>query len=175
MKKNALFIVILLFCLSLSVFAEGKPKIAIIILEENVDKKSTTVTETKLKGVFEKKGFNVVESVFKEVLSAKNYPSDDEKIKALIKNLNAEIVVIGRAVVIKAGDKNNKVIYSADISVNAFKTDDMQVLGASKNQAVSTNADPLAGGPEALEKASSELAENLANQVLKKWASKIQN
>ncbi len=171
MKKNILFFLIFLFCLNLLVFAESKPKIAFIILEENIDKRSTNITETRLKIIFQDKGFNVVESVFKEIQIDEDLIDDYKKIESLIKNLNAEMVVIGKAVVEEIeSEANNPISYSASISATVFATENIKVLGSSKVQAVSYNDDAVAGGLEALEKASSELAENLVNQILQKRA-----
>lgn len=179
MKKNILMFLAVLFCINMPVFAEGKTKIAFIILEENLDGKSTTVAESNLKRIFSKKGFIVVESVFKDVkideflidddLIAEGIVDENGKIKSLVKNLEAEMVVIGKAVVEEIGSETNNIIsYSASITATMFATANMKVLGSSKARIVSYGVDAEVGCLDALERASAELAENLANQILRK-------
>ncbi|MEW6087266.1 MAG: hypothetical protein AB1498_03090 [bacterium] len=174
MKKNILFLMLLLFCINLKIFAEEKPRVAFIILEEDINEEPTTITETKLKSLFNSKGFNIVESVFKEILPDEDLLDDEEKVKSLVKNLSAEIVVIGKVSVTEEESESYGLkSYLANISVTAFKTDNAEILGSFKNQATVYNEDAGAGSSDALEKVSSEFAGEFVNQVLEKWTSKV--
>lgn len=179
MKKNVLMAMALLIILHTPAIAQEKTKIAIIILEEFTDKKSSAFTESFLKKELDKKGFIVVESVFNDIqidefliddaMVEEGLIHDDKKIKSLVNNLKAEMVIIGKSVVKETeAEGGNPVTYRASISATIFKTENMEVLGSSKAQITSFSDNLEEGGMEALEKASSDLAASLINQIHKK-------
>lgn len=135
---------------------KNKPRILFMISEENTGGK---ITENKLKGIFHQKGFNVVEGGDAQSIGEES---------------QAEVVIRGKAIVTEAGVKRGNVgSYSANITATAFRMDNEEILASAKTNAVSRHIDAVTGGSEALERAASELAEELINQVIQKWNSEV--
>jgi hypothetical protein len=135
-----------------------------------------TVTESVLKEGFLKHGFNVVDiSGSLPGLKISNaYRIADltkDGAREISKQLNADIVVIGKAFVKEGPSTTGSKVasYIANVTVRAVRIDDGKVLASARGHNVARHISGVAGGTEALEKASSEMGDKLIEQILANW------
>lgn len=170
-----------------------KPRILFMIAEQNIghqhyvfwwwggnEYRGETVdmsaAETALKEAFLNKGFDVADiSGTTDTLEISNafMVADISNAGAIQigKKVNAEIVVKGKALA-KEGPRtpgSSVGSYVADVTAEAIRIDNGQVLASSKGHGVSRNISEVTGGIEALSKAGSELADRLIEQIYAKW------
>jgi len=172
---------------------EKRPRILFMIAEQNIGHQhyvfwwwggseymgetvDLSATETALKEVFLNKGFDVVDiSGTTDALEISNaFKIADISNAGAIqigKEVNAEIVVKGKALAKKGpGTPGSSVgSYVADVTAQAIRIDNGQVLASSRGHGVSRNISEVTGGIEALSKAGSELADRLIEQIYAKW------
>ncbi len=168
----------------------GKPRVAIIMTEQNVGNDSAAgspadsginagIAETLLNSIFARKGYNLVE---KETLlaiarrsgaasSSGSFNSTEAAVHAAADG-GAEVVILGQAVA-KAGNaplsgSNMRSSY-ATVSARIVDADTAQLLGSSSINSQSVHVNPTAGGAEAIRKATEQIAENLNRQIIAKW------
>ncbi|TAN44625.1 MAG: hypothetical protein EPN22_05990 [Nitrospirae bacterium] len=170
----------------------GKPRVMLLISEQNImsDKPSAWwtdgssgvgVAENTLLSKLMDKGFNVVDrqSVMRAV---KDDPSLSKGITNITNDIalklasegEAEVVVIGQAVA-KAGAgmmgtsiKSCQAVFSA----RALNADTGEPLASVTTNGSQPHVDPVVGGAEAVKKASLEMSEKLASQIIAKWKKK---
>jgi len=172
---------------------EKRPRILFMIAEQNIGHQhyvfwwwggseymgetvDLSATETALKEVFLNKGFDVVDiSGTTDALEISNaFKIADISNAGAIqigKEVNAEIVVKGKALAKKGpGTPGSSVgSYVADVTAQAIRIDNGQVLASSRGHGVSRNISEVTGGVEALSKAGAELADKLIEQIDAKW------
>jgi hypothetical protein len=135
-----------------------------------------SATETTLKEVFLNKGFDVIDisgttDTFEISNAFKVADISNAGAIQIGEKVNAEIVVKGKALAKKGpGTPGSSVSsYVADVTAEAIRIDNGQVLASSKGHGVSRNISEVTGGIEALSKAGSELADRLIEQIDAKW------
>src|SRR3989304_1387726 len=170
-----------------------KPRILFMIAEQNIghqhyvfwwwggsEYRGETVdmsaAETALKEVFLNKGFDVIDiSGTTDIFEISNafMVADISNAGAIQigKKVNAEIVVKGKALA-KEGPRtpgSSVGSYVADVTAEAIRIDNGQVLASSKGHGVSRNISEVTGGLEGLGRAGAELADKLIEQIDAKW------
>lgn len=173
-----------------------KPRILFMIAEQNIgdtrfiywwwserreyigEITDMTVTESVLKETFLKHGFNVIEiSGSLPGLKISNaYRIADltkDGAREISKQLNADIVVLGKAFVKEGPSTTESKVasYIANVTARAVRVDDGKVLASARSHSAARHISGVTGGTEALERASSELADKLIEQILVNWTS----
>lgn len=135
-----------------------------------------SATETALKEVFLNKGFEVVDiSGTTDTLEISNAfkiaDISDAGAIQIGKKVNAEIVVKGKALAKKGPVTPGSSVgsYVADVTAQAIRIDNGQVLASSRGHGVSRNISEVTGGIEALSQAGAELADRLIKQIDATW------
>ncbi|MDD5284775.1 MAG: CsgG/HfaB family protein [Desulfuromonadaceae bacterium] len=172
----------------------GKPRIAVIITEQNIGNDAPTgslgdgsvnagIADSVIHAVFEKKGYNLVDRDTLVALAKREgslsstgvIASSDAAIQVAAGG-GAEVVIIGQAVA-KAGASalsgTNMRTSDATVSVRAVDADTGQLIASESKNERSANVNPTAGGSEAIKKASQAVAEKLHQKIVAKWSSKV--
>ncbi len=172
----------------------GYPRVLFMIAEQNIGDKQQRFSwwsGEEFKGeLFE---MSIVESYLKEAFLNRNFNVVDisgstgnievsnifriadltlERVKRIGGDLNAEVVVKGKAIV-RAGPRTEGSVvgsYLADVSVEAIRIDTGAVLAAAFAHSSARHISDITGGAEALRAASAELADRLMDQLLAKWS-----
>jgi hypothetical protein len=129
------------------------------------------VAEATLQQGFIDKHFLVVDHVLEEMGEAAPLKPSDSQATAIGRDYDAEVVILGRAVVKDAGPIEGFELHScrAEISVRAIQVDNGHVLASDNASAVAPHIDSLAGAHVALKKASEKLASALVPKIIEKW------
>ncbi|MEI6207793.1 MAG: hypothetical protein WCP20_13500 [Desulfuromonadales bacterium] len=172
----------------------GKPRIAVIITEQNIGNDAPTgslvdgsvnasVADTVVHTFFEKKGYNLVDRDTLVALAKRegsllvngSITSADAAIQVAAGG-GAEVVIIGQAVA-KAGASalsgTNMRTSDATVSARVVDADTAQLIASYSSNSRSANVNPTAGGSEAIKKAAQELAEKLHQKIVTAWSSKV--
>ena len=182
-----------LAALGLLMARKSMPRVMIMVAEQNIGmhywsywwglKASTadlTVTENVLMQKLTSKGFHVVDhAVASKNLSIK----DPYKIESLsndavqsIGNLyDAEVVIYGKALAKLAGSVMGSSMKSAqaDVSLRVVNTDSGQVIASATNHAAAVHPNEVTAGAEALKLATEAIADQLLDQVVKRWSQDV--
>jgi hypothetical protein len=129
------------------------------------------VAEATLQQHFIDNHFLVVDHALKELAGPIPPDPSDSQATAVGRDYDAEVVILGHAVVKDAGlieefDLNS---YRAEISARAIQVDNGHVLASANAGAAAPHVDPLTGGNVALKNASEELANALVPKIIEKW------
>jgi hypothetical protein len=172
----------------------GYPRVLFMIAEQNIGEKQHRFSWWS-GGEFKGESFemSVVESYLKEAFLARNFNVVDisgstgnievsnifrvadltlERVRRIGGDLNAEVVVKGKAIV-RAGPRTEGSqvgSYLADVTVEAIRIDTGTVLAAAFAHSSARHISEITGGTEALRSASAELADQLMDQLLAKWS-----
>jgi hypothetical protein len=97
--------------------------------------------------------------------------SDDAAIR-LARQLNAEVVVVGRGSARIGGNVSGTGVKSVEavLSVRAIRADNGRTIGSSERIRASVDEDEVAAGTEALALAASDAAEDLCEQLVASWS-----
>lgn len=172
----------------------GKPRIAVIITEQNIGNDaptgslgdgsvSTGIADSAIHSVFEKKGYNLVDrdtlvalAKREGSLSSTGVISSADAAIQVAAGGGAEVAIIGQAVA-KAGGAalsgTNMRTSDATVSVKAVDADTGQLIASESKNERSANVNPTAGGSEAIKRAALALAEKLHQKIVAKWSSKV--
>jgi hypothetical protein len=167
----------------------GQPRVLFMIAEQNIGHKyymfwwwgqseykgetvDLSAAETQLKDSFLNGGFDVVDisatsGKFKISNAFKVADLTNDGAREIAKQVNAEIVVKGKAIATEGPRTPGSAVgsYIADVTATAIRVSDGKVLGAGKGHGVSRNISDVTGGTEALSKAATELADHLMEQI----------
>ena len=174
----------------------GKPRIAIIMTEQNIvhDEPAGSLAESLM-------GAGIAESVLHDLLSQKGYNLvDQETLVAIARNDaaltsakgsvpadaalriasggGADVVIIGKAVARAAAltvSGTNMRTSQANVSARVVDADTGQLVASYSASANVAHINPSAGGAEAIRKATLDLAQNLNRQIVAKWSRKVNN
>ena len=129
------------------------------------------VTETTLQQRFIDNHFLVVDHALKEPVGNLPPEPSDSQATAVARDYDAEVVVLGRAVVKDAGpiEELDLHSYRAEISVRAIQVDNGHVLASANADTAAPHIDPLTGASVALKKASEEVGDTLIPKIIEKW------
>lgn len=172
----------------------GKPRIAVIITEQNIGNDapsgslgdgsvSAGIAASAIHAVFEKKGYNLVDrdtmvalAKLEGNLPANGVTASTDAAVQVAAGGGAEVVIIGQAVA-KSGASvlsgTNMRTSDAIVSARVVDADTGQLMASHSSNARSANVNPTAGGAEAIKKAAQELAEKLHQRIVAKWTSKV--
>lgn len=130
------------------------------------------VVEASLQQHFIDNHFLVVDHSLKRPSRRVSVNPSDSEARAMGRDYDAEVVVLGRAVARDAGriEEFNLRSCRAEISVRAIQVDNGHVLASANANAAAPHVDPLAGATAALKKASEKLAKTLVANIINKWA-----
>ena len=158
----------------------GKPRIAIVVMENNVDAQLAPggVVETYLAGNFARKGYNLVDRqamlAVERVAAGGASDHTDAVVRAAAAG-GAEVVIIGQARAQSgnalAGTSMRPVQVSA--SSRVVEVDTGEVLASLTVSKQALNVNPSAAGTEALHAAAVELSDGLDRQLVTAWNRRI--
>ncbi|MDO9567253.1 MAG: hypothetical protein Q7J15_10990 [Candidatus Desulfaltia sp.] len=89
--------------------------------------------------------------------------------------VNADVVIVGKAIASKAPNIMGKNIksFKGAVTVRAFRTDTGEEIASASQTAVSANVDEVAGGRAALSDAGVLVGKDLSFQILEEWQKEI--
>jgi hypothetical protein len=172
----------------------GKPRIAVIMTEQNIGNDGPTgsladsavnagIAESVIHNVLAKRGYNLVDretlvaiARHEGGLSAAGATVPTEAALQVAAGGGAEVAIIGQAVA-KAGASaisgTNMRTSQANVSARVVDADTGQLIASYSATASVAHVNPTAGGAEAIKRSANELAENLNRQIVSKWGRKV--
>ena len=172
----------------------GYPRVLFMIAEQNIGEVThrfswwygdefkgetfeMSVVENYLKEAFTERNFNVVDisgSTGNVEVSNIMKVSDLtlERVRRIGGDLNAEVVIKGKAIVRPgpAIEGSEIGLYLADVTVEAIRLDTGTILTAAFAHGSARHISRITGGAEALRAASAELADSLIDRLLVRWS-----
>jgi hypothetical protein len=129
------------------------------------------VAEATLQQHFIDNHFLVVDHALKEPAGPIPLDPSDSQATAVGRDYDAEVVILGQAVVKDAGliEEFDLHSYRAEISVRAIQVDNGHVLASANAGVAAPHIDPLAGAHVALKNASEKLGNALVPKIIEKW------
>jgi hypothetical protein len=167
----------------------GNPRVMVMINEQNIGESpdqyhyfeiNMTASETAFMNRFMEKNFQVVDpSTVRQnkerdaVLAAIN--GDSKAAMSLAATTDAEVIVTGKAFAKVATGINLGGMKScqANITARVIDADVGTVLATGSKNAAYPHIDEVTGGTKAIEKAATQLADELIAKILEKWRSKF--
>jgi len=172
----------------------GKPRIMILVAEQNIGKQSyyywwgqhrgeqadLTVTENTIMDHFREKGFDFVdhEAQSKNIKVAPAYriaELNDRTAITLGKQADAEVVIVGKALAKSIGAVAGTAMKSvqANISLRVIQIDNGVVLSSGSEHSAAVHIDEVTGGVEALKKASAKISEKMMDDIVKNFQKRV--
>ena len=159
---------------------KGKPKVAILISEENVGQAgrptSVSQAETTLVQAFMQKGFRVVDPAqLKRTLAADAAlaaaSGDDKAAAAIAAKYGAQVMVTGTAHSSPGGAIAGTSLKSvqAVVSARVVEADTARIITSGSTRAAKAHIHPVTGGSLAIEAASRKLADQLMDGIVAAW------
>jgi hypothetical protein len=182
-----------LMALGLLIARKNKPRIMIMVAEQNVGMHYYSfwwgvkaghadigIAENTLMEILAQKGFNVVDHAVKakDVKLANPYQIEslsDEAVQTIGNLFDAEVVIYGKALAKLAGSVMGTSMKSAqaDISLRAVNTDNGQVIAAASHHAAAVHPSEVTAGANALKIATESIADQLVAQISDRWNSDL--
>lgn len=168
----------------------GKPRIMILIAEQNVGKQhyyywwdyqrgeqaELTISENTILDRFRQKGFDFVDhqAQSKNIQVATAFrvaDLTDGSAITLGKQADAEVIIVGKALAKSMGNIAGTSMKSvqANISLRVIQTDNGQVLSSGTEHAAAVHIDEVTAGVEALKKASAKIADKMMDDIIKNF------
>ena len=172
----------------------GKPRVMILIAEQNIGKQhyyywwghhrgeqaDLTIAENTIMDRFREKGFELVDhnAQSKDIKVAPAYRVAELNDRAAItlgKQADAEVVIVGKALAKSIGLVAGTAMKSvqANISLRAIQTDNGSVLSSGAEHAAAVHIDEVTGGVEALKRASAKMAEKMMDDIIKNFQKRV--
>jgi hypothetical protein len=173
----------------------GKPRVMILVAEQNNGKQDYSyswghhqgeqadlaIAENTIMDHFREQGFEFVDHnpKLKDIKSTPAFQLEelnDPAAIALGKEVDAEVVVVGKAVAEYTGNIAGTSMKSvqANISLKAIQTDNGRVLSSGAEHAAAVHIDEVTAGAEALKKASAKISEKMIDDIIKNFQKKDQ-
>ncbi len=182
-----------LMALGLLMARKNMPRVMIMVAEQNVGQThysywwhahsyqaDLSVVENTLMEKLVSKGFNVVDHSVKTKTLKINAPYkvvslSNTAIKTLGNLFDAEVVIYGKALAKTAGSVMGTSMKSvqADLSLRAVNTDTGQVIASATKHSAAVHISEITAGGKALALATNEIADNLLNQIIKRWSQDV--
>ena len=169
----------------------GNPRMMIMIQERNIGENyqgegyfdvDMTAAETAMNDVFLQKGIEVVDpSVIKQKLKKQQalaaLAGNVRAATAIAHEYGAEVIVLGKAMAKVATGVNLYGMKScqADVTARAINTDTGTIIATASAHAAKPHIDAMTGGTMAIKAASSRVANQLLDKILKKWRAQYYN
>ena len=172
----------------------GKPRIAIIMTEQNIGNDGPTgslsdssvnagIAESVLHDILAKRGYNLVDRETLVAIARREGTQSvaggsvpTEAALQVASGGGAEVVIIGQAIA-KAGASavsgTNMRTSQANVTARVVEADTGQLVTSYSASATGAHVNPTAGGAEAIKRATIELADNLNRQIVAKWSRKV--
>ncbi|HUV49610.1 MAG TPA: hypothetical protein VMW78_01115 [Anaerolineae bacterium] len=139
-----------------------------------------SAAENSMAGLMMEKGFLIIDSenpaqnLRNETLSLEP-ESDHKKAVELGARVNADVVIVGKAIASKAPNIMGKNIksFKGTVIVRAFRTDTGEEIASASQTSASANVDDVAGGRAALSDAGALAGKVLSSQILEEWQKEI--
>ena len=130
------------------------------------------VAEATLQQLFVDNHFLVVDHALKESAGPVPLDPSDSQATALGRDYDAEVVILGHALVKDAGliEEFDLHSYRAEISARAIQVDNGHVLASANASVAAPHIDPLAGSNVALKTAAEKIGNTLVPKIIDKWA-----
>ncbi len=157
-----------------------KPRVMVLIAEDNVGDKSSNVAETTIAGALIENGFTVVD---RDVLGAQGNPfalvnrfrETGGDIPAELASLDVQLVLAGRATASEGETpevmrKAGMVSVQADISARLYRTDNGEVLATHNEHGARAHINPTSAGTGALKEAAAGVHAKLLADVVTLWS-----
>jgi hypothetical protein len=170
----------------------GKPRIMILVAEQNIGKQyynywwgraeqaDLNVTENTIMDYFREKGFEFVdhEAQAKNIKVAPAYRVADINDRAAItlgKQADAEVVIVGKALAKSIGAVAGTAMKSAqaNISLRVIQIDNGRVLSSGAEHSAAVHIDEVTSGVEALKKASAKISEKMMEDIIKNFQKRV--
>ena len=172
----------------------GKPRVMILIAEQNIGKQhyyywwghhrgeqaDLTIAENTIMDRFREKGFELVDhnAQSKDIKVAPAYRVAELNDRAAItlgKQADAEVVIVGKALAKSIGLVAGTAMKSvqANVSLRAIQTDNGTVLSSGAEHAAAVHIDEVTGGVEALKRASAKMAEKMMDDIIKNFQKRV--
>ncbi len=172
----------------------GKPRLMILIAEQNIGKLSyaywwgqgrgeqadLTIAENTIMDRFREKGFDFVDHMVqsKDIKVTPAFQVADlsnQAAVALGQQADAEVVIVGKALAKSAGSVAGTAMKSvqANISLRAIQTDNGSVLSSGSEHAAAVHIDEVTGGAEALKKASAKISDKIMDDIIKNFQKRV--
>ncbi len=169
----------------------GNPRMMIMVQERNIGENyqgegyfdvDMTAAETAMNDVFLQKGIEVVDpSVIKRKLKKRQalaaLSGNLSAAAAIANEYGAEVIVLGKAVAKVATGVNLYGMKScqADVTARAINTDTGTIIATASAHSAKPHIDAVAGGTMAIKAASTQVANQLLDKILKKWRAQYYN
>jgi hypothetical protein len=172
----------------------GKPRIIILVAEQNIGRQSYTywwgarqaeqadlnIAENTIMDRFREKGFDLIDPSA-QTKSIKIPPAlqmvelGDRGAITLGKEADAEVVLVGKALAKSAGAIAGTSMKSAqaNISLRAIQIDDGRVLSAGSEHAAAVHIDEMTAGAEAIKKASAKISDKMIDDIIKNFQKRV--
>ncbi len=172
------------------------PRTVIMIAEQNVDatvfsfwwgdpktvETSIGSAEQALSSALLEKNFRIVDrgtlmSDIKVGPAQRVVDISNQEVLQLTKGVDADIVIVGKAVARKAGNiaGSSMISNQANITLRAINLKDGKVLGSASGQAAQPHIDPVTGGTQAIEKAATQASKKLVSDMIRAWTQQLNN
>jgi len=172
----------------------GKPRIIILVAEQNIGKQyfhywwgahrgeqtDLTVSENTIMDRFREKGFDFVDhsAQGKEIKVAPAFQVAELNDRAAItlgKQADAEVVIVGKALARIAGTIAGTAMKSAqaNISLRAIQIDNGRVLSSGTDNAAAVHIDDVTAGAEALKRVSAKISEKMMDDIIKNFQKRV--
>lgn len=167
---------------------KGNPRMMFLVQEEitglrtaGVASSDMSQAETVLVQAFLNAGFEVVDSAtvaqnINRDKALKAIEGDAATASALGQQYGADVIITAKA----AASSGEKILttsmksHQAAVNAKVIRADTGAIIGSATKQAKHAHIDDLAGGLAAIEKASTELAEDLIPKILEQWRKDVQ-
>ena len=174
--------------------AKGKPKVLIMVSEQNIGQAEATawwttqgfttnldIVENTFIETWQPLGFGFVDpQALKgkiKVSKALQSPNlDDSEAKTFAGKMGAQVVIIGKAVAQEAAGKafgTNLISARANMSIRAIRVDTGDILATSTMDGGSMGLDTTTAGSNALKETTKKMAEDLKGKIMRKWLEEV--
>ena len=172
----------------------GKPRIMILIAEQNIGRQYYTywwgtpraeqadlnIADNTITDRFREKGFDLVDPQA-QAQNIKVPPAlqvvelNDRAAITLGKQVDAEIVIVGKALAKSVGSIGGTSMKSAqaNISLRAIQIDNARVLSAGSENAAAVHIDEVTAGAEAIKKASVKISDKMMDDIIKNFQKRV--
>ena len=178
---------------------KGKPRVMVMMAEQNIGREHLVfwwggvaghwsnqsdmgISENTIIDQFTQSGFHFVDRnvVAKDIWTQSAFHHadlSDREVQVLGDQSGAEVVIIGKATARLMGNVMDTSMSSCQASASArvVKTDTGEIIATAMASAPAVHIDVVTAGNEALKKASENLALELEEKILKKWAEEAAN
>jgi hypothetical protein len=172
----------------------GKPRILVLVAERNIGKQSDShwwghpgstgadfnIAENAIMDHFREKGFDLVDHNA-QMKNIKIPPVlrvadlNDRGALALGKEVDAEIVIVGKAMARAVGfiAGTSMISAQANISLRAIQIDNARVLSSGSENAAAVHIDEVTAGSEALKKASAKISAKMMDDIIRNFQKRV--